>query len=61
MAKQIEPGLYKAEWTDEEREELYSLSDTEIEEAKLMSCVETAELVGEDIDAERNESDEDSE
>lgn len=59
MAEQIEPGLYKAEWTEEERKELYSLSDTEIDEVMSISSVETAKFT-QDVDDEDTESNEDS-
>jgi len=61
MAKQIEPGLYKTEWTEEERKDMYSLSDTEIEEAMSISRVETAKIAGEAGKSDNGEGDEGSE
>lgn len=60
MAEQVKPGLYKAEWTEEERDELYSLSDAEIEDLKetlLRSGIEDADAIADEIDTASNSDD----
>lgn len=60
MAEQIKPGLYKAEWTEEERDELYSLSDSEIEDLKdtlLRTGREEADVIADKTDADSDSDD----
>lgn len=60
MAEQIKPGMYKAEWTEKERNELYSLSDDEIEDLKeklLRSSSKDADALLDKINAESDSDD----
>lgn len=59
MAEQIRPGLYKAEWDEDERDELYSLSDDEIEDLKetlLRSGIDDADALVDEIDSDASDS-----